>query len=117
MIQELITRLVREAPAIDPAVCTQLTDALRANGDPLALAIARVVELLELDLVDPGIALPPLAMACSTLLDPALTAREREAARYEIETLLPVPDKPPGTSFVTPDVPASALTRGPRRRT
>jgi hypothetical protein len=130
VIQELITRLVREAPALDPAVCEQLVDELRANGAPLAVAIARVVELLALDLapsreggevddrerraqrVDPGIALPPLAMACATLLDPALTAHEHEAARYEIETLLPVPDRP-----VKPAAPLVQLTRGPRPRT
>lgn len=109
MIVELITRLVQEAPARDAEITEQLLGELRANGAPLALSIARVVELVADDLVDPGIALPALAMACGTLVDPQLTEREREAARFEIETLLPVPEK--GVRFVVPDVPVDALKK------
>lgn len=109
MIVELITRLVQEAPARDAAVIAQLLGELRANGAPLALSIARVVELVADDLVDPGIALPALAMACGTLVDPRLTEREREAARFEIETLLPVPEK--GVRFAVPDVPVGAVKK------
>lgn len=109
MIVELITRLVQEAPALDAEVTGQLVGELRGNGAPLALSIARVVELVADDLVDPGIALPALAMACGTLVDPRLTEREREAARFEIETLLPVPEK--GVRFVVPDVPVDAVKK------
>jgi hypothetical protein len=109
VIVELITRLVQEAPALDAEITEQLLGELRANGAPLALSIARVVELVADDLVDPGIALPALAMACGTLVDPQLTEREREAARFEIETLLPVPEK--GVRFVVPDVPVDALKK------
>ena len=123
-IERCITQLVREAPALDDAVITTLVDHLRAVGLPLALSIARIVELVAEGLVAPGLALPHLAMSCATLADGVsgrLSARELEAARYEIDTLLPVPDVPgaPGGTYriVIPDVPASALTRGPRRRT
>jgi len=134
-IERLITQLVREAPALDRAVADELVERLRLTGSPLALAIARVVELVAMDLppsreggevddrklrakrVDPGIALPPLAMACATLADPALGPREHEAARYEIETLLPLPDRPVRPVLDAPDVPLSSLSRGPRPRT
>ncbi|HEU4735093.1 MAG TPA: hypothetical protein VFT22_44685, partial [Kofleriaceae bacterium] len=76
---------------------------------------ARVVELVTEQLVAPGIALPPLAMACATLVAGArgaLGERELEAARYEIDTLLPLPDRP--VAIAAPDVPVSALRkRGP----
>ena len=103
MIEPLITRLVQEAPVLDAAVIAELTGELRADGRPLAEAIARVVELVGARRIDAGIALPALAMACATLCDPRLTEREREAARYEIETLLPVPGKP--------DVPLTSVSR------
>lgn len=109
MIDALITRLVHEAPELDAQVIEQLLGELRAHGAPLALSIARVVELVADHLIDAGIALPALAMACSTLGDPRLTDREREAARNEIETLLPVPAK--GVRFTVPDVPLTALRR------
>jgi hypothetical protein len=122
-IEQLITALVRSAPDSDPAVVDELTGRLRRLGSPLgrplarplARSIARVVELVAEQLVAPGIALPPLAMACATLADAMrgrLTDRELEAARYEIETLLPLPDRPP--AIASPDVPLSALRkRGP----
>ena len=110
MIETSITLLVQSAPALDPAVIEKLVDELRADGSPLALSIARVVELVAEGLVDQGIALPALASACSTLVH---TPAAHEAARYEIETLLPVPDKAP--KLVVPDVPLTSLSRGPRR--
>lgn len=113
-----ITQLVQTAPALDPAVVEALAADLRGIGSPLALAIARVVELVGEGLVDPGIALPPLAMACATLAagirgtlgEPAL-----EAARFEIETLLPLPTQAP--RIAAPDVPIASLRRAPRRQT
>ena len=110
MIEASITQLVQSAPALDPQVIETLVDELRANGSPLALSIARVVELVGEGLVDPGIALPALASACATLVH---TPAAHEAARYEIETLLPVPDKAP--KLAVPDVPLTSLSRGPRR--
>jgi hypothetical protein len=114
-IELLITELVRIAPASDPAVVDELVHQLHRIGSPLARTIARVVELVAEQLVDPGIALPPLAMACATLGDGVrgtLTDREREAARYEIDTLMPVPDRPP--ALAAPDVPLSALRKRDR---
>jgi hypothetical protein len=106
---------VQSAPALDPRVIENLIEELRAQGSPLALSIARVVELVGEQLVDPGIALPALASACATLADgKRLGGAALEAARYEIETLLPVPDKPP--KLAAPDVPLTSLTnRAPRR--
>jgi hypothetical protein len=126
-IEVCVTQLVREAPVVDPAVAAELIARLRTVGSPLALAIARIVELVAEELVAPGIALPHLAMSCATLADAVagkLSERELEAARYEVDTLLPVPDPPgrftPVVRFADvrlPDVPLGALTRGPRRRT
>ena len=51
-------------------------------------------------------------MACATLADGVrgvLGERELEAARYEIDTLLPVPDPPRPPA--APDVPVSSLRR------
>jgi hypothetical protein len=113
-IERCITQLVREAPLLDPSVTAELVERLRLVGSPLALSIARIVELLEEGLVAQGVALPHLAMACATLAGGVagkLGARALEAARYEVDTLLPVPD------VRVPDVPLDALTRGPRRRT
>lgn len=117
MIAPLITRLVHEAPARDAAVIRDLVAALRADGSPLALVIARVVELVDQGQVDPGIALPALAMAVATLEDPRLGEREHAAARYEIETLLPVPAQSRPAPIAAPDVPLIALSRGRRPRT
>lgn len=101
-IEAAITRLVQDAPAIDAAVLASLISELRTDGRPLALAIANVVELVGAHEIDPGIALPALAMACATLEDPKSTDREREASRYEIDTLLPIPRV---------DVPVESLRR------
>ncbi len=111
-IEQLMTELVRAAPSAVPAVVDELVERLHRVGSPLARSIARVVELVAEQLVDPGIALPPLAMACATLADGVrgkLTERELEAARYEIETLMPMPDRPP--AIAAPDVPVSALRK------
>ncbi|MBA3397609.1 MAG: hypothetical protein H0T89_33605 [Deltaproteobacteria bacterium] len=116
-IEAAITRLVQEAPAIDTAVVTGLVEDLRGIGSRLALSIARVVELVAEQLINPGIALPPLAMACATLADGVrgkLGERELEAARFEIETLLPLPDaapRPRAVVFAAPDVPLIALKK------
>ena len=110
--EQSITQLVQSAPALDPRVIDSLIEELRGVGSPLALSIARVVELVGEGLVDPGIALPALAMACATLgsgIRGSLDNTALEAARFEIETLLPVPDKPP--KLVTPDVPLTSLRR------
>jgi hypothetical protein len=110
-IESLITRLVQEAPSLDDDVIVALVTALRSDGRPLARAIAQVVSLVGEQLVDAGIALPALAMACTTLCDVRLGEREREAARFEIETLLPLPDKGSNLKLVVPDVPLSALKK------
>ena len=98
----MITQLVRDAPAIDSRVADELVLALRSIRMPLAHSIARVLELVVEQLVDPGIALPALAMACATLVDERSDDRVLAAAQYEIETLLPTPD---------PVIPATALRR------
>jgi len=116
-IEQLITELVRAAPASDAVVVDELIERLRHTGAPLARAIARIVELVAEQLIDPGIALPALAMACATLADGLrgrLSDRELEAARYEIDTLMPVPDRP--RPILTPDVPLfSVHARRPPR--
>ena len=111
-IEASITQLVQSAPALDPSVIESLIAKLRGVGSPLALSIARVVELVGEGLVDPGIALPALASACATLVDPRATTATHEAARFEIETLLPLPGKPP--KIAAPDVPLTSLGRRPR---
>jgi hypothetical protein len=139
-IESLITLLVRAAPRSDPMIVTELVERLHSVGplhaQPLARAIAAVVALVGERQIDPGIALPPLAMACATLADgvrgaftprggpmppsrgvprpatdasPSVPYHELEAARYEIETLLPLPGAPPRAA--APDVPLSALRK------
>jgi len=115
-IEALITELVRAAPVCAPAVVDELTGELRGIGapvaQPLARSIARVVELVAEQLVDPGIALPALAMACATLADGLcgrLGERELEAARYEIETLMPLPE--PRRRLIVIDVPVIDVRR------
>jgi hypothetical protein len=117
-IEQLITELVQSAPTLDDAVLNELDAELSADGSALARSIARVLALLDRGRdpgeprIDQGIALPALAMACGTLCDPRLTEREHDAARFEIETLLPLPPsapKPP--SLTAPVVPLSSLRR------
>lgn len=108
----LSTALVQQAPALDQGTLAQLRDELQAVGSPLALAIARIYALVEMDVVDPAIALPALAEACATLvagIDGRVDARVLEAARYQIDTLQPVPDQP--TRVTAPDVPLSSLRK------
>lgn len=113
-IEQLSTLLVQLAPASDAAVVGELIEHLQRIGSPLARSIARVVELVDEQLISPGIALPALAMACATLADGVrgkLGDRELAAARNEIETLMPVPDRPPVVA--APHVPVSALRKRP----
>ncbi|HEU0031844.1 MAG TPA: hypothetical protein VFQ53_14510 [Kofleriaceae bacterium] len=118
-VEHGLTRLVQQAPDLDRALVAELGEQLYRIGSPLAVAIARVLELVAEDLVDPGIALPALAMAGATLaarIRGTLGDRELEAARYEIETLMPLPDGPRPV-IAAPDVPVTKLSRGPRRQT
>jgi hypothetical protein len=94
-LDELATRLVQTAPALDPDDVRALLDGLRANGSALALAIARAVELVDEQLIDAGVALPALAEACGVLVDPHSDERALDAARYRVDTLSPVPDGRP----------------------
>ncbi len=120
--ERAITTLVQQAPQLDHSIARSLITELRAidtTAAPLANVIARVVELVLEQRVDQGIALPALAMACATLGEftrGTLGLREVEAARYEIETLLPVPGAP-APRLQAPDVPIIQLTRGRPPRT
>jgi hypothetical protein len=116
-IEPAITKLVHDAPARDAETVRALGEALRSVGSPLALSIARILEYVDDDLVDPGLALPALAEACAALVDGRADARSLDAARYRIDTLEPRPDVPISPLAAMPDVPASELIRGPRRRT
>ena len=109
-IEELATALVQQAPDLDSRTLTELREQLWGVGSPLALSIARIYELIAMDVVDPAIALPALAEACATLIagiEGRVGQRELEAARYQIDTLEPVPDKPPRVQ--TPDVSITQL--------
>lgn len=108
-LDELIIELVRAAPARDAGIVTELLDGLRARGSALALTIARILELVDEDLVDPGIALPALAEAIDALVDPRADRAALAAAQYRIETLEPRPDPP--KRLVVPDVPLTSLRR------
>ncbi|HEY5925983.1 MAG TPA: hypothetical protein VIV11_30060 [Kofleriaceae bacterium] len=111
-IEQLATTLVQQAPDLSSATIEQLRMELWAVGSPLALAIARIYELVEMDVVDPAIALPALAEACATLVagvQGRVGERELEAARYQVDTLQPVPDKPPRVA--APDVPITQLRK------
>lgn len=111
-IEQLITGLVQSAPRLEAGEIDELVRRLQAMGSPLARSIARVVELVGEQLIDAGIALPALAMACATLVDGVrgkLGQRELEAARFEIETLMPLPDRP--ARVQAPDVPLSSLRK------
>ena len=110
-IEPAITKLVRDAPVQDPETIDALRAALERVGTPLARSISRIVELVSEHLVDPGIALPALAEACATLVAGergTVDPRVLEAARYQIDTLQPVPDRP---VIAAPDVPLSTLRR------
>lgn len=112
-IEHLAVRLVQEAPVLDPLVIRSLRDELETIGSPLALTISRIVELVGEGLVDPAISLPAIAEACATLVAGVrgtLDASVLAAAQYQIDTLTPLPDKPPRRSAV-PDVPVVDLVR------
>jgi len=111
-IEIAITKLVQEAPARDRKTVDGLIAELRAVGSPLSLVIARTVEYVDDDLVDPGIALPALAEACATLvagIRGEVDQRVLSAAEYQIATLEPMPDRPP--KIATPDVSITQLKR------
>src|SRR4051812_49135598 len=110
-IEPLITQLVRQAPALDDATLTDLRIELERAGTPLARSIWRALELTADQLIDPGIALPALAEACATLvagLRGQVDASVLEVARFQIDPLQPVPDRP---RLQEPDVPLSSLKR------
>ena len=96
MITQRLTELVQRAPELPaPLVRAVLDELAQWPGDrALADAIARVLALVADGKVDAGAALPHLAMACATLCDERLTARERDAARFEIETFVPAAPAP-----------------------
>ena len=111
-IETLSTRIVQDAPAIDPKVLEALHVELHAVGSPLALVIWRIYELVDEGLVSKAIALPALAEACATLvagIRGLVGEGVLEAARYQIDTLTPMPDKPPRIG--TPDVPLISLKK------
>ena len=111
----LVTTLVQTAPRRDGATVTGLLDGLRANGSTLALTIARILELVDEDLVDAGVALPAIAEAIDALVDPGADRASLAAAEYRIATLEPRPDPP--ARLQVPDVRLDALSRGRRPRT
>ncbi len=80
-IEQLITQLVQDAPALDTAIADELVARLSRVGSPLARSIARVVELVAEQLISPGIALPPLAMACAASCRPARSRRRGSRSR------------------------------------
>lgn len=113
-IETLSIQLVQDAPELDGDVVAQLRTELERVGSPLALTISRIVELVHEGLVDPAISLPAIAEACATLVageQGKVDARVLEAARYQIDTLTPMPDAKPRALHVTPDVPLIALKR------
>jgi hypothetical protein len=110
LIDSLATQLVQQAPDLDPDTIAALRRELEQQGSPLALSVSRIVELVADGLVDPAIALPPIAEACAVLVATS-DARVLAAMQYQIDTLEPVPDRPPAIG--APDVPASALKRRP----
>jgi chemotaxis protein histidine kinase CheA/ActR/RegA family two-component response regulator len=91
----------------------------------LALALERCLDALAAGDIDPGAGLPIMAsssvtlrQACHQLASPDRSGARVEglplaAARYEIETLLPIPatGKRPTVSLAPVDVPANALVR------
>jgi len=113
-IEPAITKLVQEAPVRDRATVSALLADLRGVGSSLALVIARTLEYVDDDLVDPGVALPALAEACATLVAGVrgeVDARVLAAAEYQIATLEPMPDRPP--KIATPDVAITQLRKRP----
>ncbi len=89
---------------------------VRGERIGLICAMERCLELIGEGLVDAGVALPALAMAAHTARssDPGAAAAIA-AARYEIETLLPVPGSTPSPHKIL-DVSVQSLVRRPRPR-
>jgi hypothetical protein len=113
-IEELAVQLVQEAPDLDGDVIANLRTLLEGVGTPLALTISRIVELVHEGLVDPAVSLPAIAEACSTLVDGIhgrVDAKVLAAAQYQIDTLTPMPDRPPAPELRAPDVPLIQLVR------
>jgi hypothetical protein len=111
-VEQLSTQLVQDAPDLDGDVIAQLRTLLEHDGTPLALTISRIVELVDEGLVDPAISLPAIAEACATLVAGArgqVDAKVLAAAQYQIDTLTPMPDKPPRVAV--PDVPVANVIR------
>jgi hypothetical protein len=112
VLETLSTQIVQDAPAIDPKHIEAMRYELQYVGSPLALTIGRIYELVGEGLVDPAIALPALAEACATLvagMRGQVGESVLEAARYQIDTLTPTPDK--AARIATPDVPLISLKR------
>lgn len=86
-----LVALIHQAPDFDRSRAHILIDRLRGDPRPLAAAIADVLVHVLAGEVDPGIALPPLAMACATLDDASATRAMLDAAHFEIDTLRPLP--------------------------
>ena len=108
MIDDLATQLVQQAPDLDPDTIAALRTGLEQQGSALALAVSRIVELIFEGLVDPAISLPAIAEACSVLVT-TTDARVLAAMKYQIDTLEPMPDKPPRVA--APDVPINLVRR------
>jgi len=108
LIDDLATQLVQQAPDLDPDTIAALRTGLEKQGSALALAVSRIVELIFEGLVDPAISLPAIAEACSVLVT-TTDARVLAAMKYQIDTLEPMPDKPPRVG--APDVPINRVRR------
>lgn len=103
---------VRAAEGAAAAQAAHVAAKLSAERTGLACAMERCLELIGEGLVDPGVALPALAMAAHSARATYLPAVA--AARYEIETLLPIPGKATAIKKRL-DVPAASLVRRPLR--
>src|SRR5439155_1221686 len=99
-----------EPPQELPAVGRPVVHGSETPGEALRRQARELIETIAA--IEPPTA---LAMACATLADGVrgtLGARELEAARFEIETLMPVPDRPPRVAASdAPDVPLSSLRK------
>lgn len=96
-IEAIMIKLVREAPQRDPAEIATVRTALDRIGTPLAASIARVLDGVANDRIDPAISLPALAEACATLvagLAGKLDQRSLDAACHQLDSLEPVPRPP-----------------------
>jgi hypothetical protein len=100
---------VRDAAGDALAVAFCAAAAARTDHVALACAMERCLELLADGRVDAGVALPALAMAAHTAR--SWDAAAVKAARYEVETLLPLPGTPAPRRAL--DVPAVSLVRHP----